>query len=337
MAAGTGVEWAHDSINPWWGCEKISPACENCYAKSMARRFDPKAAPWDGTISKQPAHKIQKHLEALENARSQRRVFVGSMTDLALVAQEDPAGLAAFLSDLYRLQAARAAHRLRRGPHIFILLTKRPAKLRSFLERLTWDEETMTLRPRTRAEQPGWPEGRIFPGLFMGVTAESQDQADKRIPELLKMPMAERFVVSAEPLLGPLDLQRWFYGAGPKIGWVFVGGETGGKGVRTRPMHPEWPEAIIQHGREAGVPIFFKAWGDWVPIRHQNEAKGNPVGAWLGREPHHWLATTVGEPPAGFPLMAKIPATKHPADLPAMPTETPAFTDLEDPHGRSRP
>lgn len=76
-------------------------------------------------------------------------------------------------------------------------------------------------------------------------------------------------VVSCEPLLGPVSLRPWL----DRLDWVIVGGETG---PGARPMHPDWVRAIRDECVEAGVPFFFKSWGDWVPEDHWRAEMGRP-------------------------------------------------------------
>ena len=131
--------------------------------------------------------------------------------------------------------------------------------------------------------------------VWIGKTVEDQEHADKRIPELLKVPAKVRFL-SVEPLLGPIDFvlvkeeQDALFGAQTvganvlagrvetrfrdgttyldqtvderRIHWVIVGGESG-KGAR--PMHPDWVRSIRDQCVSAGVPFFFKQWGEWAP------------------------------------------------------------------------
>jgi protein gp37 len=108
--------------------------------------------------------------------------------------------------------------------------------------------------------------------VWLGVTAENQEQADKRIPVLLKIPARVRFV-SVEPMLGPVDLKlasqddqaRCVGSVGNgiqyKLDWVIVGGESGPK---ARPMHPDWVRALRDQCQKADVPFFFKQWGEWI-------------------------------------------------------------------------
>lgn len=56
--------------------------------------------------------------------------------------------------------------------------------------------------------QTGWP----LPNVWLGVSCEDQRRADERIPDLLATPAAVRFV-SAEPLLGPMDIRKWLPGS----------------------------------------------------------------------------------------------------------------------------
>jgi protein gp37 len=150
----------------------------------------------------------------------------------------------------------------------------------------------LTKRPERGAEcLPGdWGDG--WSHVWIGVTAEDQKRADERIPLLLQIPAAKRFV-SIEPMLGPIALRGvklglqidWTHAAGddlsyhpitgahgwwsdygsmpgdpPKLDWVIVGGESGPK---ARPMHPEWARSIRDQCIAAGVPFFFKQWGEW--------------------------------------------------------------------------
>jgi protein gp37 len=137
-----------------------------------------------------------------------------------------------------------------------------------------------------------WP----LPNLWLGVTAEDQRRADKRIPLLLQTPATVRFV-SVEPMLGPVELansdhnylEGWETGLEheygcpgvgpyceshcpvsvqvqtPKIDWVIVGGETG---PGARPIHPDWARGLRDQCQAAGVPFFFKSWGEWAQIPH---------------------------------------------------------------------
>jgi len=132
-----------------------------------------------------------------------------------------------------------------------------------------------------------WP---LF-NVWLGVTAENQQAADERIPILLQTPAVIRFV-SCEPLLGPIDLSRYkpfdgeCYcqdrpdGCKPRlargcpetaIDWVIVGGETG---PNARPMHPDWIRNLRDQCQAAGVPFFFKSWGEYKPLRFSSRENG---------------------------------------------------------------
>jgi protein gp37 len=187
--------------------------------------------------------------------------------------------------------------------HTFQVLTKRSARMRAYLERLTMNRLRDAVIagdwPLTKHEADAWldpiasEEHRalyrarlaLLPlrNVWLGVSAEDQERADERIPDLLTTPAAVRFI-SAEPLLGAIDLASlrlhtvqpglppqhrysaltggtWDEPTG-LLNWVICGGESG-KGAR--PMHPDWARSLRDQCRAAGVPFFFKQWGAWHP------------------------------------------------------------------------
>lgn len=121
-----------------------------------------------------------------------------------------------------------------------------------------------------------WP----LPNVWLGVSVEDQTRADQRIPDLLATHAAVRWI-SAEPLLGPVDLQHIEYypgflldgltgksqdGAcpdGPGLDWIVTGGESG---PNARPMHPDWARSLRDQCAAANVPFFFKQWGEWAEV-----------------------------------------------------------------------
>ena len=123
--------------------------------------------------------------------------------------------------------------------HIFQILTKRPHITRSYI------------RKRYSGNAPP-------AHIWLGISAERQKEADERIPLLLRTPAVVRFI-SAEPLLGPIDLSEWIDG----LSWIIVGGESGVK--HPRPMNPEWARDIRDQCEESGVAFFFKQWGGIRP------------------------------------------------------------------------
>jgi protein gp37 len=133
-----------------------------------------------------------------------------------------------------------------------------------------------------------WP----LPNVWLGTTAENQEQADKRIPHLLQCPAAKRFV-SVEPMLGQVELTKIIYNnkahdclatSSHRIDWVICGGESG---PRARPMHPDWARSLRDQCKAASVPFFFKQWGAWKPWDN-----------WTG-DPAKWPAERVGKKKAG--------------------------------------
>jgi protein gp37 len=120
-----------------------------------------------------------------------------------------------------------------------------------------------------------WP----LPNVWLGVSVENQAAADERIPLLIQTPAAKRFI-SAEPLLGSIDLDSELSdgmhamgcGGGHDCGcgatgldWVICGGESG---PGARPMHPDWARGLRDQCVAAGVPFFFKQWGEWSSNLH---------------------------------------------------------------------
>jgi protein gp37 len=132
--------------------------------------------------------------------------------------------------------------------HVFIVLTKRPENILPTINLFGW----------------GLP---LPPNVWLGVTAENQQTANERLPYLIKIPAAVKFV-SVEPMLGPVNISMWFYSGYMEppqddvIDWVICGGESG---PGARPMHPDWARSLRNQCRDAYIPFFFKQWGEWIP------------------------------------------------------------------------
>lgn len=234
MAKNSSIEWTHHTFNPWWGCVKVSPACAHCYAEAWAKRVGQNV--WGGQAARRlfgNAHWSEPLSWNDEAARFNRRyrVFCASMADVF----EPRADLDLEREKLWTLINAT--------PSLdWLLLTKRPG---SVARLAPWDSS--------------WPAN-----VWIGTTVENQLWATRRMPLLLSIPAARRFL-SCEPLLGPLDLSRWISrgraGLHP-IDWVIAGGESG---PGARPMLPSWARRLRDQCDSAKIPFHFKQWGHWAP------------------------------------------------------------------------
>lgn len=234
----TNIEWCDHTVNFWWGCTKVSPACAACYAQALAKIFSRGRATWgpEGArwLRENRALDELLKLDASAEKRGVReRVFINSMSDT--------------FEDRDDLNQARTALWLAVygvSNLDIILLTKRP-------------ENVMKMVPAHWATD--WPVH-----VWIGTTVENQEMADFRIPELLSIPAKVRFL-SCEPLLGPVDLTKNapnpFGFFEEDIHWVICGGESG---PQARPMHPDWARSLRDQCKAAGVPFMFKQWGEWV-------------------------------------------------------------------------
>jgi len=176
--------------------------------------------------------------------------------------------------------------------HIFQVLTKRSARMRAYMScaanriykksREGYPNISISTRKTLHSRtviggSPVWP----LPNVWLGVSAERQQEADERMPDLLATPAAVRFA-SAEPLLGPLDLSNYFVWTARSnwdayLDWVIAGGESG---PRARPMHLNWAMSLRDQCAAARVPFFFKQWGEWAPL---GQHPGHPDWMIIGR------------------------------------------------------
>ena len=310
MADRTGIEWTDASWNPIVGCSVVSPGCTNCYAMKMAARLQSiaeseraknivgiphylgliapsKGGPvWTGIVRLARPETLAQPLRW----RRPRRIFVNSMGDLFHESVPDE-----WIDRVFAVMALCPQH-------TFQVLTKRSARMRAYMDRACGRiaDEAIELRrtppavarglgpsavvplPHITPGKPWWP----LPNVWLGVSTEDQRRADKRVPDLLATPAAIRFV-SAEPLLGPLNLRRIriapdhhtmldaldgyaiadsISGSGQEramLDLVIVGGEGG---PNARPMHPDWARSLRDRCAAAGTAFFFKQWGEWAPF-----------------------------------------------------------------------
>jgi len=263
----TKIEWTRDingnpgkTWNPITGCTPVSEGCEHCYARRMAQRLAGRYG-----YPKDDPFRVTFHPERLQQPlkwKKPRMVFVCSMGDLfhKNVPWE-------YIAAIHGLIAFNQQHN-------FLILTKRHERMAEFYSRfhngnytsnLNWwmneacshlpEEATYGIRSRPR------PQSLPLPNLWSGVTCENQQRADERILILLQIPAAVYFV-SHEPGLGMITYPKEFLALGNRA-WLINGGESG---PRARPMHPDIPRHDRDQCQAAGVPFFFKQWGEYAGL-----------------------------------------------------------------------
>ncbi len=292
MADNTHIEWTEATWNPITGCSLASPGCTNCYAMQLAgtrlAHHESRAGltrqvngnhVWTGEVRFN-----QQWLDQPLRWTKPRMIFVCAHGDLFHESVPD-----AWIDRIFAVMALCPQH-------TFQVLTKRSARMRDyFRENTGWRARIAELLNELKPS-PLW-NGNVYQGwqnlhgrpdglsnVWLGVSVEDQQRADERIPDLLATPAAVRWI-SAEPLLGPVNLRRLritpvdhtivdalegytivrAFERGQdlrKIDWVVVGGESGAK---ARPMHPDWARSLRDQCAAAGVPFFFKQWGEWWP------------------------------------------------------------------------
>lgn len=258
MGEQTGIQWTDKTWNPWMGCRKRSPGCDNCYMFREQVHYGN-----DPTVVRKAKTTFYAPLKWDKPAR----VFTCSWSDWFI--RE---------ADAWRGEAWDI---IRRTPHLtYQILTKRTERIAQCLP-------------------PDWGNG--YPNVQLIASVENQEYADRRIPELLRIPSAVRGL-SMEPLLGPVDLMypTALYPNGPKyccsgdmcgcrglpvdpplihgIDWVIIGGESG-PGARL--MQLQWVRDIIAQCRAAGVAVFVKQLGSvWAKANKAKHPKGGDWDEW---------------------------------------------------------
>lgn len=299
---GTGISWADLTFNPWIGCTRVSPACDNCYAETLAtNRLGVQWGPHADrrrTAASTWAKPLRWNRIAAD-AGVQLRVFCASLADVF-----DNTAPQEWREDLWRLIEAT--------PNLtWMLLTKRPQNVGRMI--------------------PGrWKriigEGYVTPSpapknVMLGFTAEYQHHLNQRGFFTLHASHSLGWAAfcSAEPLLGPLDFTRvtipgtqpgqinLLTGAAAFGALVTIGARTmlvgldnysglgliiagGERGAYARPSHPDWFRSLRDHCAAAGVPFHFKQWGEWFRFgetdadgHHNTRDRGEQVGLW-----HPW-------------------------------------------------
>ena len=277
MSTNTAIEWTDATWNPVRGCSLVSSGCTNCYAMRQAHRFSGTGKPYEGLTRLGPngpvwtgaARLVPEMLGLPIRWRKPLRIFVNSMSDLfheSLTHEE--------IAAVFGVMAA-CSH------HTFMVLTKRPASVLQFFAWL----ETIADNPDSFVQRQAWARGVKLPlhaikgtlkshpwplpNVRIGVSCEDQPTADLRIPLLLQIPAALRFV-SYEPALGPVNFcavpdaktrPAEFsarYSPLGDIDLLIVGGESG---PRARPCNVDWIRSAVRQCKEADVRAFVKQIG----------------------------------------------------------------------------
>lgn len=305
MGRNTPIEWCDHSWPVVNGCRRCSPGCEHCYAERLIatrlrhmpkykglaiyNEFGPK---WSGESRLWPSD-----LDAPLRAKKPGKIFVADMGDL-------------FYEQVTNEEIAAVFGVMMACPHhTFQVLTKRAKRMRKWFEEVPinvidyirdaaedvfakqhYDMTAANRRAiaaghRAMRGQKGWP----LPNVWLGVSVENQEYAEKRIPELLTTPAATRFV-SYEPALGPVDFYAYLKSelrdqcltelksaTLPGLDWIICGGESG---IGARPFDIGWATAVRDQCEKAGVAFFLKQLGKHPQIDGIDVAYDPSVDAW---------------------------------------------------------
>ena len=297
MADGSKIEWTDATWNPITGCSVASPGCTNCYAMRVAGgrlKNHPsrkgltkpsKAGPvWTGDVRFNEAWLD----EPLRWTRP-RHVFVVAHGDLFHENVPDD-----WIDRVFGVMALAPQHR-------FQVLTKRTDRIREYCgkrfggevntiisDQLLWLSHSKSEEEHQAAVD--WLDlGKPLDNVLLGFSAEDQDWFDRRWHDVKDLAAAGwRTWVSAEPLLGPIECGDALGADG--IEWVVAGGESG---HRARPCNPFWLRGLRDQSARAGVPFFFKQWGEWWC------QECNPVGTLTQICREHDIGVRPGSPEIG--------------------------------------
>lgn len=303
MAEKSNIEWTDATYNPWIGCTKVGPGCDHCYAERLSKRA--------GWVVWGPGQKRKRKSENTrdeprrwnENPRlliedqwpgRRPRVFCASLADVFDNEVPDD-----WRADLWKM--------IRETPNLdWIIVTKRIGNAAKMLP-------------------PDWGAG--YPNVILVITVVNQEEADRDVPKLLRTP-ARRRGLSIEPILGAINLAvalrgyrhipisdvpghvlndmpgaQSFTEDCPRIDWVIVGGESG---AEARPPHPRWIRDLRDQCSDAGVPFFFKQWGEFGPVGHPKLDARHAVamsGQFTRAPGHTWIQERPGE---GLTFMYRV-------------------------------
>ena len=238
MAEFTNISWCDSTFSPWIGCTKVGPGCDHCYAEAQDKRFG--GAHWGPGAERQrttPAYwrNLRKwnagSIKFFAENHRDRRVFIASQADV--FDNEVPED---WRTDLW--DEIANCHDLE-----FIIVTKRVGNV----ERMA-PEHPFTTMPSFRSN------------VILLATICNQPEADRDGPKLLALKargIVSRVGLSIEPMLGEIVLRpEWL----ALLDWIICGGESG---PNARPSHPDWFRSLRDQCAKAGVPFFFKQWGEW--------------------------------------------------------------------------
>lgn len=288
----TKIEWtrgddgtAGETWNPVRGCSRVSEGCRFCYAEKTAYRFSGEGQPYEGLVRLTNGRPqwtgvvklVRDKLRDPLKWKTPKRIFVNSMSDLfhESLSNEDIAEVFAVICE--------SIHRPRENRHTYQILTKRAERLPEWF---AW----------AKKEWPGWfdYDGMLDLGpVWLGVSVENQEQADKRIPHLLRTPVRVRWL-SCEPLLGPVDLIRYLGGGYVRhngeemmpanvplkdLHWIVVGGESG-PGARACDVN--WIRRLMRQCEASKTPVFVKQLGakpyfGWTLAGHDHPTEREPL------------------------------------------------------------
>lgn len=320
MGEATKIEWTDHTFNPWRGCSKVHTGCKNCYAETQSKRNHGVLGIWgeQGTrvVASESMWREPLKWNAVADAEGvRRRVFCASLADVFEDSSGQPrnsngdalyvcqrCGKWCWQNDLspHRCRDGGLTERVRHGtiddvrrrlfrlidatPHLdWLLLTKRPGNIQRM-----WSDCAV------EGNRQPHSDGRN--NVWIGTSISDQETADKAVPELLACrDLAPVLFLSAEPLVGPIDLEDALpsedqvairRGHPCEFDWVIVGGESGAK---ARPCRPEWARSLVRQCQLFEVPVFVKQMGANVITRNDaiEDEFNNGVSGWPDPQVQH--------------------------------------------------
>ena len=280
MGIKTKIDWCDSTCNPAMGCDGCELSGGHCYAEQLCKRHAGQAG-WPKKFSRPELVSAEKRMAGalawpdLTGTDRADKPWLNGMPRLVFLCDLADPFSESISADARTHWLTRASGEMLASRHVWLLLTKRPHIMRRYVR--WWCEQHCE----------NWPEN-----IWLGTSVTRADTA-WRIAELLQIHAAVRFV-SLEPLLGPVDLDRLPApeGCGPclhysalrehaddnsyylpptLLDWVIAGGESG---ASARPSHPDWFRGLRDQCAAAGVPFFFKQWGEYRPTGYPSLGRG---------------------------------------------------------------